>query len=93
MRQEAHGLEKEKEEEVDTSYGEVDDSHWDTNPSIVTEVEEAQQIHETLQRSTVEKSTSNIPYLEGIGPLTFPLLKKALEEVAKRKTEMEATRV
>lgn len=61
-------------------------------PMPLTEEEEAMQLTETLQRSTVEKRASNIPYLKGIRPLRLELQKKALEEVARRKVAMEAAK-
>lgn len=41
--------------------------------TLTTEEDEAQQMNEMLNRSTVEKMASNIPYLKGIGLSTFEL--------------------
>lgn len=45
------------------------------------EEEEAMQLTETIQRNTVEKMATNVPYLKGVGLLGYELQKKALEEV------------
>lgn len=44
----------------------------------LTEEEEAQQLHETLERSTIEKKASNVLYLEGVGPSAFELQRREL---------------
>lgn len=49
-------------------------------PVPLTIKEERQQLRETLQRSTVEKRMSNIPFLEGAGPSRLEVQRKALEE-------------
>lgn len=61
-------------------------------PIPLTKEEDMMQLIETLQRSTVKKRTTNIPYLERVGPSELELQKKALEEAAKRKAAMQLRR-
>lgn len=37
-------------------------------PVSLTDEEERQQLKETLQRSTIERRTTNVPFLEVVGP-------------------------
>lgn len=58
----------------------------------LTDEEEAEQIHEILERIVVKRRASNILYLENVGPSALELHQRKLEAAAKRKAEMEATR-
>lgn len=62
-------------------------------PIPLTEEEEAQQLHETMERIMVKKQAFNISYVEGIRSLALELERKKLEATTKRKREMEMARV
>lgn len=60
-------------------------------PIPLNEDEEKLQLHETLQRSTMERRVTNVSYLEDVEPLGFEQQRLALEEVARLKAAKKTT--